>query len=230
MFPNFHFSIERWRKNEEYGVWVSTHGRVRLIQNKEYLNIRINKDGYCVVFTNKGPQFVHRLVAYTWLGGKRNEKYNIDHINSNKRDNSIKNLRWIEINLNTDYAIYTRTDREINEEKEKKVTDSIESVEKTEKEEQLHQKLKDIKTISCGNGKAARIALTNLFEQGKIVLVANKIKIHTYDELFNYLGYKDKQTDDQKKVLYGCIVHAIRAKENFNKSKWSYEVVNGQQI
>ena len=92
------------------------------------------------------------------------------------------------------------------------------------------QKLKDIKAISCGNGKAARAALTNLFEQGKIILVANKIKIRTYDELLDYLGYKDKQTDDQKKLLYGCIVHAIRTKENFNKNKWSYEAVNEQQI
>ena len=121
MLPNFHFSIERWRKNKEYGVWVSTEGRVRLIQNKEFLNARIDKSGYCVVFTEKGQQFVHRLVAYTWLGDRRNEKYNIDHINSNKRDNSVKNLRWVKIEVNTQYAQYTRTQ-----------LDSVECIEKTE--------------------------------------------------------------------------------------------------
>ena len=109
MLPRLHFSFERWRKNEEYGVWVSTLGRIRLIKNKEYLNIRINQGGYCTVFTDKGQEFVHRLVAYTWLGGKRNAKYNIDHINSNKRDNSLRNLRWIEKELNQDYATYTST-------------------------------------------------------------------------------------------------------------------------
>ncbi len=121
MLPNFHFSIERWRKNKEYGVWVSTEGRIRLIQNKEFLNVRIDKSGYCVVFTEKGQQFVHRLVAYTWLGDKRNEKYNIDHINSNKRDNSVRNLRWVKIEINTQYAQYTRTQ-----------LDSIECIEKKE--------------------------------------------------------------------------------------------------
>lgn len=124
MLPNFHFSIERWRKNIEYGVWVSTEGRVRLIQNKEFLNARIDKSGYCVVFTEKGQQFVHRLVAYTWLGDKRNEKYNIDHINSNKRDNSIKNLRWVKIEINTQYAKYTQTQ-----------LDSVDCIEKAEAEE-----------------------------------------------------------------------------------------------
>ena len=121
MFPNFHFSIERWRKNKEYGVWVSTEGRIRLIQNKEFVNIRIDKNGYCVVFTEKGQQFVHRLVAYTWLGDKRNEKYSIDHINSNKRDNAVRNLRWVKIRINTQYAQYTQTQ-----------LDSVECIEKTE--------------------------------------------------------------------------------------------------
>lgn len=121
MLPNFHFSIERWRKNKEYGVWVSTEGRIRLIQNKEFLNVRINKNGYCVVFTEKGQQFVHRLVAYTWLGDKRNEKYSIDHINSNKRDNAVRNLRWVKIEINTQYAQYTQTQ-----------LDSVECIEKTE--------------------------------------------------------------------------------------------------
>lgn len=125
MLPILHFSIERWRKNEEYGVWVSTHGRIRLIKNKDFLNPRINQNGYCVVFTDKGREFVHRLVAYTWLGGKRNAKYNIDHINSNKRDNSVRNLRWIEVELNQDYARYTLC------------TDTVKCIEQAEQEHQL---------------------------------------------------------------------------------------------
>lgn len=125
MLPNLHFSIECWRKNEEYGVWVSTHGRIRLIKNKDFLTPRINQNGYCVVFTDKGREFVHRLVAYTWLGGKRNAKYNIDHINSNKRDNSVRNLRWIEVELNQDYARYTLC------------TDAVKCIEQAEQEHQL---------------------------------------------------------------------------------------------
>ena len=100
MLPKLHFSIERWRKNTEYGVWVSNQGNVKLIKNKETLSPRINGSGYCMVFTELGAVLVHRLVAYTWLGGKRNAKYNIDHINSNKRDNSVKNLRWVTKEIN----------------------------------------------------------------------------------------------------------------------------------
>ena len=93
MLPKIHLSVERWRKNTEYGVWVSNQGRVRLLKNKKLLEPRIDKAGYCLVFTDMGAIRVHRLVAYTWLGDRRNEKYTVDHINSNKRDNSIKNLR-----------------------------------------------------------------------------------------------------------------------------------------
>lgn len=110
MFPRIHLSIERWRKNEEYGVWVSNMGHVRLIKNKQRLEPRIGRKGYCKVFTEQGPVSVHRLVAYTWLGDMRNEKYTVDHINSNKRDNSVKNLRWVSKEINEQYAAFMSAD------------------------------------------------------------------------------------------------------------------------
>ena len=121
MFPRIHLSIERWRKNSEYGVWVSNQGNIKLIKNKQTLNPRINDKGYCMVFTELGAVYVHRLVAYTWLGGKRNAKYNVDHINSNKRDNSVRNLRWVTKEVNLAYAAYTQcnvTEQTCIEEKE----------------------------------------------------------------------------------------------------------------
>ncbi len=108
MLPKIHLSIERWKKNTEYGVWVSNQGNIKLIKNRENLNPRINESGYCMVFTELGVISVHRLVAYTWLGGKRNAKYDIDHINSNKRDNSVRNLRWVTKEINLEYAAYTQ--------------------------------------------------------------------------------------------------------------------------
>ena len=131
MLPIFHFSIERWRKNTEYGVWVSNQGRVRLIKNKQYLEPRINQGGYCMVFTDAGLVFVHRLVAYTWLGGKRNAKYNIDHINANKRDNSVKNLRWVEREVNLAYAAFNACTSSLEE------TYPQTSVEQDEKKENV---------------------------------------------------------------------------------------------
>lgn len=117
MIPKIHISIERWRKNSEYGVWVSNQGRIRLIKNKKYLEPRIDKNGYCLVFTNAGAIKVHRLVAYTWLGDRRNEKYTVDHINSNKRDNRVSNLRWVSEEINLAYAEFTKCDTKLEETK-----------------------------------------------------------------------------------------------------------------
>ena len=58
---------------------------------------------------------MHRLVAYTWLGDRRNEKYTIDHINSNKRDNRAKNLRWVSEEINLAYAKFTKCDENLEE-------------------------------------------------------------------------------------------------------------------
>lgn len=213
MLPNFHFSIERWRKNEEYGVWVSTHGRVRLIQNKEFLNIRIDKRGYCAVFTTKGMQFVHRLVAYTWLGGKRNEKYNIDHINSNKRDNSVKNLRWIECELNTAYARYTSTSEDVED------IHCIEAIPCIEADEKLFEDLKN------PNPKIGRVALEKLFLNKKIILKAGGTIISTKEQLYNFV--KAKETTPNP-VVFGNIFHAIINKELFHKYYWTYKEVNNE--
>ena len=131
MLPIFHLSIERWRKNKEYGVYVSNFGRIRTLRTKEDLNIRINDSGYSIVFTDKGAEFVHRLVAYTWLGEKRNDSYNIDHINNNKRDNSVKNLRWVEKQVNTEYSSYVLAHNSITV-TEKEQPKPIQAVEKDE--------------------------------------------------------------------------------------------------
>lgn len=105
MLPRLHVSLERWRKNEKYGVWVSTEGRIRLIKNKKLLENRIGGDGYCYVFTQRGMKAVHTIVAKTWLDKEYNEtNCSVDHINSNKRDNSVRNLRWVPEDVNKHYA------------------------------------------------------------------------------------------------------------------------------
>lgn len=171
MFPNFHFSIERWKKNEEYGVWVSNYGRVKLINNRKYLEPRINKDGYLSVFTQQGVVAIHRLVAYTWLGGKRNAKYTVDHINSNKRDNSVKNLRWIEEDINLAYAKFTQINAEID-------SDTIPQT-SIEEDETLWSTMLNTNLNEQVRGHAA----LKLFEEHKITLRKDKEEIKTHDEL-----------------------------------------------
>lgn len=61
----------------------------------------INKSGYNQINTPTGTTLVHRLVAKTFLG---NSSLEIDHINGNKQNNSISNLRYVthEENCNND--------------------------------------------------------------------------------------------------------------------------------
>lgn len=101
MMLNFIFKIERWKFNKEYGVYVSTEGRVKN-RNKEIVKILIDsKKGYCRVKTEKNIMALHRLVMMTWKPQENMEKLTVDHLNHNKRDNSLKNLEWTTKEENT---------------------------------------------------------------------------------------------------------------------------------
>lgn len=196
MLPKIHLTIERWRKNKEYGVYVSTCGRVKLIKNKELLNPRINERGYCTVFTDKGAVMVHRLVAYTWLGGKRNAMYNVDHINSNKRDNSIKNLRWVTIEVNNQYAQYTQTNI---------VPAATEVVEETPIE-----KIEDEFTILYSKEVSINDKIKvfeQLYKEKRLYLKYNGQAIVEYLQLFDikFPGNKPRKNVFLEKVINACI-------------------------
>lgn len=194
MFPKFHFSIERWRKNIEYGVWVSNQGSIKLIKNRKVLEPRINEDGYCMVFTELGVISVHRLVAYTWLGGKRNAKYNVDHINSNKRDNNVKNLRWVTKEINLEYAAYTRC-------KSLKETKPQTSIEQDE----------DTLSILFNNTllEEHRIAeLKKLLEEKKIQIKCGPTIITNYDQLVAIKNRKANRSSDIDKFIIRMILAA----------------------
>lgn len=100
MLPSLHLEIERWKFNDKYGVWVSTHGRIRNQDGKEYRQ-KITTGGYMFIRkriggnTNQSSLFVHRIILETWKPCKNMENLTIDHINHNKRDNSLKNLEWV---------------------------------------------------------------------------------------------------------------------------------------
>lgn len=91
---NLIIKFERWKFNKEYGVWVSTEGKVK-DRYKRILPIRINKGGYCTVQTEKGFKYIHRLVMLTYYPIADSENLTVDHLNHNKRDNSLKNLEWV---------------------------------------------------------------------------------------------------------------------------------------
>lgn len=174
ILPRLHFTLERWRKNKEFGVWVSNQGSVRLMKDKSWLSPRVNTSGYLMVFTEKGSIAVHRLVAYTWLGDRRNEKYTIDHINSNKRDNSVRNLRWVSEEVNQEYARFTQTD--VIERKETIADTSI------EEDEDLWGCLNNPQIEENMRGEA----MIKLLKRNKIILRWDQQQVNTYLDLTDY--------------------------------------------
>lgn len=97
MLPTISLRIERWKFNKDYGIYVSTLGNFK-DRYKRRLPIKITQGGYCMVKTEASSQpwkLAHRVVMLTWKPIPDAENLTVDHLNHNKRDNSIANLEWV---------------------------------------------------------------------------------------------------------------------------------------
>jgi hypothetical protein len=100
--------MEEWRDIEGFPRYnVSNLGRVRsLIGKTKLLNpyLSCNNDYYSVSLFSKGKRhirLVHRLVLKAFKKNPNPGYFDrCDHINQNKRDNNINNLRWSNAVLN----------------------------------------------------------------------------------------------------------------------------------
>ena len=91
--------MEEFKKIEEYENYeISNQGNVRNINTGRILKPRKDTDGYYDVDLSKNgirKQFkIHRLVGFAFIPNPQNLT-DIDHIDQNKTNNSISNLRWI---------------------------------------------------------------------------------------------------------------------------------------
>lgn len=95
ILPSISFKVERWKWNEEYRVYVSSLGHFK-DEHKRNIPVKISsKTGYCNVMTACGFKVAHRLVLLTFRPIPNAEDLTVDHLNHNKRDNSLSNLEWV---------------------------------------------------------------------------------------------------------------------------------------
>jgi hypothetical protein len=97
MLPKFHFTIERWKYNPTFELYVSNMGHIR---NKSKADIapRVTKNGYMTVKVNGSinkHMLLHRVVMLTWKPTPEAEKLTVDHLDHNKRNNALSNLEWV---------------------------------------------------------------------------------------------------------------------------------------
>jgi hypothetical protein len=97
--------MEEWKKIEGYEHYqISNTGRIMTtakVKNKE-MGQRL-WGGYTAVKLSKEGQFkmktIHRLLALHFIPNPNNHDY-VDHINRNKLDNNLENLRWVSYSEN----------------------------------------------------------------------------------------------------------------------------------
>lgn len=101
ILPRFLFKVERWKWNPDYRIYVSNMGHFKN-EHKQDLPIKINKkNGYCgVIVPNFGFKHAHRLVMLTWRPIPDAENLTVDHLDHNKRNNTVYNLEWVTLEEN----------------------------------------------------------------------------------------------------------------------------------
>ena len=101
---NYLLELTIWKTIKSYENYeISICGSVRNFTTKRILKLCIANNGYYCINLYKNNTMktfnVHRLVAMTFIPNIENKKC-VDHIDNNKLNNTISNLRWCDLSEN----------------------------------------------------------------------------------------------------------------------------------
>ena len=110
--------MEEWKEHPSYEcILVSNFGNIKSKITNNLYTQRLRRDGYqdasIYLGRNLGKKrralvLVHRLVAQTFLPNPNNLPF-IDHINRDKTDNNVENLKWASRSTNNHNRIFKKT-------------------------------------------------------------------------------------------------------------------------
>ena len=96
---------EIWKESIVDRYEVSNFGRIRHFKTKHVVKLEKEERGYCRLSLKihgvKKHFAIHRLVAIAFIPNPEN-KPQVDHIDCNKENNRVDNLRWVTNQENSD--------------------------------------------------------------------------------------------------------------------------------
>ena len=180
--------IFRKLKSLAYLYEISNNGILRNTKSKKIIHGTFDKDGYLrYTFTNKHIEvkhkFCHQLVMEAWGSPKPEWAECIDHVNRNKKDNRIENLRWATISQNKLNTNFNQS--------------------KFSKEHELWKHMANAnkkKVMLIGKDKIER-EFNSFFEAAKYLYSINKIPNRTFKQIYHNICGNRKQYAYEHKII-----------------------------
>jgi hypothetical protein len=83
---------------------IYSDGRIWSKYKKKFMSPFVTKRGYSYILLNGKNRRLHRVIAECFIDNPENHP-EVDHIDGNKQNNSVLNLRWVNREQNMDHAV-----------------------------------------------------------------------------------------------------------------------------